>query len=217
MKKLFESFRKFLYKDELSALGIVKGAIVYDYELGEPPQVIRIEEIDGDGVKFSDDFYGRSTIHVIDTYDALMAVKNGEWIPSGKFELPSYFPKLDFPNKSMRIKTKEEVIAIVNKNPNYKIFLDNPKGTTKKFGGLTPKVLPFDYGEWPKLINPADNMGWDLIIVPSSNEKDKNLIPVGIVDYHADPEIWKKVGKKMNDDIENNSKIVVNILRKTKN
>ena len=104
---------------------------------------------------------------------------------------------------------KEEVIEIIKNNSNYEIYLDNPKGTTKKFGGLEPRVLPFDYGEWPDLINPADNMGWDLIIVPSSTKNDENLMPVGVVDYLADPEIWKKVGKKMKNDVASNSKIII--------
>jgi hypothetical protein len=104
---------------------------------------------------------------------------------------------------------KEEVIEIIKNNSNYEIYLDNPKGTTKKFGGLEPKILPFDYGEWPDLINPADNMGWDLIIVPSSTKNDENLTPVGVVDYLADPEIWKKVGKKMKNDVAANSKIII--------
>jgi hypothetical protein len=107
------------------------------------------------------------------------------------------------------IKSKEEVIEIIKNNSNYEIYLDNPKGTTKKFGGLERKVLPFDYGEWPALVNPADNMGWDLIIVPSSSEEDENLVPVGYIDYFTEPEIWKKVGKKMNKGIGNNTKIII--------
>ena len=54
----------------------------------------------------------------------------------------------------------------------------------KKFGGEVKIILPFDYGEWPHLINPADNMGWDLIVVPSSNANDENLLPVGYVAYN---------------------------------
>ena len=107
------------------------------------------------------------------------------------------------------IKSKEEVVEIIKNNSSYEIYLDNPKGTTKKFGGLVPRVLPFDYGEWPELVNPSDNMGWDLIIVPSSSESDENLVPVGFVDYLTDPEIWEKVGKKMNKGIGSNTKIII--------
>jgi hypothetical protein len=112
-------------------------------------------------------------------------------------------------NEKKIVNTKEEVIEIIKKNPNYEIYLDNPRGTTKKFGGLDPKVLPFDYGEWPELVNPADQMGWDLVIVPSASDKDDNLTPVGFIDYNTDPSIWERVGKKMNAGIENNSKIVL--------
>jgi len=107
------------------------------------------------------------------------------------------------------VPNREDMVEFLMNNPHQEIHLDNPKGSAKGFGRTEKVSLPFDYGEYSAIINPADNMGWDLIIVPSSNEKDKNLIPVGIVDYHADPEIWKKVGKKMNDDNENNSKIVI--------
>jgi len=107
------------------------------------------------------------------------------------------------------ISSKEEVIEIIKNNSNYEIYLDNPKGTTKKFGGLEARVLPFDYGEWPALVNPADDMGWDLIIVPSSSVTDKNLVPVGFVDYFTDPEIWNKVGREMNKGVGNNTKIII--------
>ena len=43
--------------------------------------------------------------------------------------------------------------------------------------------LPFDYGEYPDIINPADNMGWDVIIVPSATKDDIPLVPVGHVAY----------------------------------
>ena len=69
-----------------------------------------------------------------------------------------------------------------------KIYLDNPMGTEKSFGrGKENKVeLPFDYGEYPDIINPADNMGWDLIIVPSATKDDELLMPVGHVEYSKD-------------------------------
>ena len=112
-------------------------------------------------------------------------------------------------NEKKIVNTKEEVIEIIKKNPNYEIYLDNPRGTTKKFGGLDPRVLPFDYGEWPDLVNPSDQMGWDLVIVPSASDKDDGLMPVGFIDYRTDPLIWDRVGKKMHEGIENNSKIIL--------
>ena len=81
------------------------------------------------------------------------------------------------------IKTKAELISLLKKDPDQKIFLDSPKGATKKFGGSDPIELPFDYGEYPDIINPADNMGWDLIIVPSATKDDQLLMPVGHVEY----------------------------------
>ncbi len=82
------------------------------------------------------------------------------------------------------ISTRQEMINYAKDNPDAPKHIDKPKGSTKKFGGEVKIILPFDYGEWPHLINPADNMGWDLIVVPSSNANDENLLPVGYVAYN---------------------------------
>tara|TARA_R100000005_G_C4977359_1_gene188301 strand:- start:1026 stop:1514 length:489 start_codon:yes stop_codon:yes gene_type:complete len=107
------------------------------------------------------------------------------------------------------VNSREELIDIITRSPNQEIFVDTPSGNTKKFGGLAKTVLPFDYGEYPKLINPADNMGWDVIIVPSSSERNTNLLPVGHVQYYDDEDIWEKVGKKQPDNISANTKIIL--------
>jgi hypothetical protein len=108
------------------------------------------------------------------------------------------------------INSKEELINIIRKNPDQKIFLDNPKGTTKKFGGVDPIELPFNYGEYPELVNPADNMGWDIVIVPSSDENDKDLLPVGHVSYTGNKEEWKdNSSRAMPEDLVDNHKIIV--------
>ena len=107
------------------------------------------------------------------------------------------------------IRTQKELIDIIRADPKQKINIDTPKGKTKKFGGLKKIELEFDYGEWPKLINPADDMGWDLIIVPSATKKSKNLLPVGYIQYKDDDKIWKKVGKKKPKNIKQNTKIII--------
>jgi hypothetical protein len=107
------------------------------------------------------------------------------------------------------IYTKKDLIDFIKKNPNQKINIDTPKGKTKKFGGLKKIKLKFDYGEWPDLINPADNMGWDLIIIPSATQKNKNLLPIGYVQYHDDDNIWKKVGKEKPEGVKQNFKIII--------
>jgi len=107
------------------------------------------------------------------------------------------------------IRSKKDLLIFLKNNPDQKIHLDSPKGTTKKFGGLKSVTLPFDYGEWPKLINPADKMGWDLIIVPSNNKNTKNLLPAGEVNYKDEKEIWDRVGKEKPEGINNNSKIIL--------
>ena len=79
------------------------------------------------------------------------------------------------------IPTLREIVTYIGNVPNQEINLDNPKGSYKGFGREEKIPLPFDYGEYPFLINPADNLGWDIIIVPSSSKNDKKLIPVGHV------------------------------------
>jgi hypothetical protein len=88
----------------------------------------------------------------------------------------------------MIVPTRDELVDFISENPNQEINLDSPKGSRKAFGrGEENKVeLPFDYGEYPGIINPADNMGWDIIIVPSASETHPNLIPVGHVAYSKD-------------------------------
>ena len=82
------------------------------------------------------------------------------------------------------IETRQAIIDYIKHNPNQPIHIDKPRGSIKKFGGKKEIELPFDYGEWSHLINPADNMGWDLIIVPSATKEDEDLVPVGYVAYN---------------------------------
>lgn len=93
---------------------------------------------------------------------------------------------------------REELVQYITDYPNQEIHLDSPKGSSKAFGrGEENKVeLPFDYGEYPDIINPADNMGWDVIIVPSATKDDELLIPVGHVAYSKE-----RPSKRGNDKI----------------
>lgn len=86
--------------------------------------------------------------------------------------------------EKLTVRKRRDVIALINDNPELEIFLDNPRGTSKKFGSSTQFKLPFDYGELPDVINPADGMGWDIVIVPSSKKQDDNLKAVGYVAYN---------------------------------
>jgi len=91
-------------------------------------------------------------------------------------------------DETIIVPTRNEIVDFISENPNQEIHLDSPKGSRKAFGqGKKNKVeLPFDYGEYPDIINPADNMGWDIIIVPSATQNQPNLIPVGHVAYSKD-------------------------------
>ena len=88
------------------------------------------------------------------------------------------------------VPSREQMISIIQGEPNQKMHIDFPKGSMKKFGG-EPTELEFDYGEWTDFINPADNMGWDFVIVPSG-DPGPNLLPVGHVSYL--PDFKKKLG-----------------------
>jgi hypothetical protein len=75
------------------------------------------------------------------------------------------------------------------------IHLDSPVESKKSFSGSEKFELPFDYGELKDIINPADDMGWDIIIVPSQSGNDINQTFedyefVGIVKYDEDKDEW---------------------------
>ena len=107
------------------------------------------------------------------------------------------------------VKTKDELLKLLKSDKIFKINIDTPRGKTKKFGGLKKIKLKFDYGEWPGLINPADKMGWDLVIVPSADKDSLNLLPVGEINYRADDNIWDDVGKSKPIGVEHNTKIIL--------
>jgi hypothetical protein len=114
------------------------------------------------------------------------------------------------PIEETEIDSMSDLIIHVNNEPGLFIYLDNPSGSTKSFGGLN-KELTFHYGEWPELINPADNMGWDVII--SSDAKIEyddgvshtvinhikaghNLLPIGYVPVNESESDWLKNASK---------------------
>ena len=96
------------------------------------------------------------------------------------------------------VPNRVEMVNFLSLNPEQKIHLDSPKGSVKGFGKTNKTPLPFDYGEYPDIINPADNMGWDLIIVPSATKESELLMPVGHVEY-----------RKVRRDKIGNDKIII--------
>jgi hypothetical protein len=92
------------------------------------------------------------------------------------------------------ISSPEGVYNLLKETPKPNIYLDNPMGSKKGFGNKKRK-LPFDYGEFSNWINPADGMGWD-IIIPPSNRKQTNLVQVGIVKVNPDKKTWKEKANK---------------------
>lgn len=109
---------------------------------------------------------------------------------------------VDYPLEEIELDTKKDLFEELELSGGEQIFLDSPAGTNDKFRGQTGP-LPFHYGEFPRLINPADDMGWDIIIVPSQSkgsevsiDEGHNFVPVGYVKVNGDEEEWMaKAGK----------------------
>jgi hypothetical protein len=108
--------------------------------------------------------------------------------------------------KKKEIDTPKTLFKFLEKNQDLKINIDSPRGSKKGFGDKK-RVLPFDYGEIVGIINPADNMGWDIIFPPSQKPTGKSLLPVGIVKINPDKEIWKEKANK--EPPTGNDKVIV--------
>jgi hypothetical protein len=115
--------------------------------------------------------------------------------------------------KKKEIVSPKALFKFLEKNEDFKINIDSPKGSKKGFGDKK-KILPFDYGEIVGIINPADNMGWDIIFPPSQRPSGKKLTAVGIVKINEDKDIWKEKAN-MSPPI-GNDKIIVSIDGKIK-
>jgi hypothetical protein len=75
---------------------------------------------------------------------------------------------------------EDHVFKIINTSL-PKIQIEVPQGSIKI--GWGKESLPFDYGCLPEFINPADNMGWDIIIPPDSQWNQPGLKVAGVVRY----------------------------------
>jgi hypothetical protein len=115
-------------------------------------------------------------------------------------------------SKKKEIDTPKDLFKFLEKNKDLKINIDSPKGSKKGFGNKK-RVLPFDYGEIVGVINPADNMGWDIIFPPSQEPSGNSLVPIGIVKINDDKNIWKEKADKLppigNDKIIVSSKGII--------
>lgn len=110
--------------------------------------------------------------------------------------------------KKKIIKTPKALFGFLREHEDLKINIDSPKGSKKGFGDKK-RVLPFDYGEIIGVINPADDMGWDIIFPPSKAPKGKTLLPIGIVRVNDDKDLWKEKAN-MSPPIGNDKIIVSN-------
>ena len=123
-------------------------------------------------------------------------------------------PGIDYPTEETEVEGIDEVLEYLDKNPGKFIFLDNPVGTEKRFGQRNYREMPFHYGEFVEINNPADDMGWDLVIVPSSSAIAKteegeggavthvptghSLMPVGYVPVNDSQKEWTRRTKSKN-------------------
>lgn len=110
---------------------------------------------------------------------------------------------IDYPAEETDVDGIDDVLDYLGENPGKFIFLDNPKGSKKRFGQKTYKEMPFHYGEFVEINNPADDMGWDVILVPSAQVEQEasqgevdhvpaghNFIPIGYVPVNDSQEEW---------------------------
>ena len=96
--------------------------------------------------------------------------------------------------KAKTVNTYKEIENLLDSTRLPNVFLDSPMGSKKGFGDKK-RELPFDYGELSDWINPADNMGWD-IILPPSNRNVSDLKLLGIVKIKNDKKLWSKKADK---------------------
>lgn len=85
---------------------------------------------------------------------------------------------------------EEEILELLSDGlPDLKV--EKMPGEKRDFAGMEEKELPFAYGEIPNYINPVDDMGWDVILLPSTLGSTKDeLAPVGILRYNRDVDYW---------------------------
>lgn len=101
---------------------------------------------------------------------------------------------------------EQEIMELLSDGlPDLKV--EKMPGEKRDFAGMESKELPFAYGEIPNYINPADDMGWDVIILPSTLGCTKDeLTPVGILRYNRDVDYWDTMP---GDDPIGNDKILL--------
>lgn len=92
-------------------------------------------------------------------------------------DIEKEFNKLLFEEERKVVQLGEVLDILTNSLP--RLTIEELRGVKKKWGN--PNPIPFDYGELPDYINPADNMGWDIIIAPDSDADDKWLRVTGYV------------------------------------
>lgn len=85
--------------------------------------------------------------------------------------------KLLFENTKNYI-TYEGIVEILQEKLPF-IKIEELRNTNKKWG--SDQIIPFDYGELIDYINPADNMGWDILISPDADKNDTSLRIAGVV------------------------------------
>jgi len=129
------------------------------------------------------------------------------------------FSNINVPVEEIDIDGIDNAITHLNENPGQALYLDNPIGTKKRFGKDFYLEVPFHYGEVVTMNNPADDMGWDIIIIPSASKEGidevgfgHDLVPIGYVPVNPDEKIWKektKIEGKQKSPPIGNDKIIL--------
>ena len=113
------------------------------------------------------------------------------------------FADVNIPVEEIDIEGVDEAVKHLLENPGQGVFLDNPIGSKKRFGKDKYLTMPFHYGEIVTMNNPADDMGWDVIIIPSASVAGEeevdfghNLVPIGYIPVNPDESEWKEQTEK---------------------
>ena len=73
-------------------------------------------------------------------------------------------PGVDFPVEEIDIEGVSSALKYLDENPGKFIFLDNPKGTKKRFGQKNYKVMPFHYGEFVEITEASLKGKWSAVV-----------------------------------------------------
>lgn len=138
----------------------------------------------------------------------------------------SGIPGITHPVEEVDISGTNNAIDYLRSNRGMTIYLDTPIGAKKWRVNGRKVETPFHYGEVIDIVNPSDDMGWDILLSPAASKYEKvfkgvsyvpsghNLLPVGYIPVNLDKDEWRRRTEsegrgKPRGPIEGNDKIIL--------